>query len=386
MVDDTTFLAAGVSVIARGFVDGLGRPIQTAVKDGTASHITATQYDLNGRVWRVWKPYPGTWPTYATGFASAATAHYNTYLGQTQAKPYVETQYTTDRLSRPVKVIPEYVSTSTTVFTQTFYGTDATAKQQFTEVTDELSKKTRTYNNVFGSGVKTILGYGAAEASTTNLTADILNRRTQASDPRSLNTTFSWNTRGLLTSKTSPDAGTVQQKYETLLAPVPHRQVVLTIPQRRRASCLFRRGLVGDLARVAARTVTAAVRATTGEADLAVGIIACLQTHGSLANWHPHLHLVVTDGGFRPDGTFVRWPGWPGHDTARLTEAFRRAVLRLFVRRGLFEEDQAAGMLRWPHSGFQVHAGVGVPEADRAFALRLARYCARNPVVLERLT
>jgi len=56
-------------------------------------------------------------------------------------------------------------------------------------------------------------------------------------------------------------------------------------------------------------------------------------THGSLANWHPHLHLVVTDGGFRPDGTFVRWPGWPAYDSAALSEAFRRAVLRLLVRR-----------------------------------------------------
>ncbi len=61
-------------------------------------------------------------------------------------------------------------------------------------------------------------------------------------------------------------------------------------------------------------------------------------------------------------------------------------VLRLFVRRGLFDRDQAQGMLQWPHSGFQVHTGVGVPEDDRAFALRLARYCARNPVALERLT
>jgi len=26
-----------------------------------------------------------------------------------------------------------------------------------------------------------------------------------------------------------------------------------------------------------------------------------------VANWRPHLHLLVTDGGFRPDGTFVRW-------------------------------------------------------------------------------
>jgi hypothetical protein len=63
-----------------------------------------------------------------------------------------------------------------------------------------------------------------------------------------------------------------------------------------RPYCLYRRALLGDLARLAAR--------------------------------------VVADGGFRPDGTFVRWPGWPAYDSAALSEAFRRAVLRLFVRRG----------------------------------------------------
>ena len=84
----------------------------------------------------------------------------------------------------------------------------------------------------------------------------------------------------------------------TLLALVPHRQVVLTIPKRLRAYCLYRRRLLGEIACVAARTVTAAIRSLTGERDLAVGIVACLQTHGSRANWHPRLYLLVTDGGF----------------------------------------------------------------------------------------
>lgn len=167
-----------------------------------------------------------------------------------------------------------------------------------------------------------------------------------------------------------------------LVAGVPHRQVVLTIPKRLRAWCLYRRSLLGDLARVAARTVTRAVRALTGEPTLAVGIVGCVQTHGSLANWHPHIHMIATDGGFRSDGTFV---SWPAHDTAQLTEAFRRAVLRLFVRRGVFEREDAEAMLAWPHSGFHVHDGVLVPDGDMTFALRLARYCARNPVALERL-
>ena len=43
-------------------------------------------------------------------------------------------------------------------------------------------------------------------------------------------------------------------------------------------------------------------------------------------------------------------------------------------------------MLGWPHSGFHVHDGVWVPAEDRAFATRLARYCARHPVALSRLT
>ena len=49
-------------------------------------------------------------------------------------------------------------------------------------------------------------------------------------------------------------------------------------------------------------------------------------------------------------------------------------------------QDQAEAMLQWPHSGFHVHTGVGVGEDERPSTLRLARYCARNPLALDRLT
>jgi len=92
--------------------------------------------------------------------------------------------------------------------------------------------------------------------------------------------------------------------------------------------------------------------------------------------------MIVTDGGFRADGTFIPWPA---HDTAALTEAFRRAVLRRFVRRGICEADDADGMRAWPHSGCHVHDGVWVADGDLNVAKRLARYGARNPVALDRL-
>ena len=65
--------------------------------------------------------------------------------------------------------------------------------------------------------------------------------------------------------------------------------------------------------------------------------------------------------------------------------AFRRAVLRRFVRLELFDMGQAAGMLAWPHSGFPVKRAVRVFENDRAFATWLARdeAPARSAIALD---
>ncbi len=73
---------------------------------------------------------------------------------------------------------------------------------------------------------------------------------------------------------------------------------------------------------------------------------------------------------FRADSTFVPLPL---HDVTTPTEAFQRAVLRLFVRRELMDVETAQGMLAWPHSGFHVHDGVWVAADDREFAERRAR-------------
>jgi len=123
------------------------------------------------------------------------------------------------------------------------------------------------------------------------------------------------------------------------------------------------------LARVAARTATAFVLATLDEPELSVGIVLSIQTHGSLPSWQPHIHALVTDGGFRPDGTFVRLPA---HSAEVLTEAFRRGVLELFVQKDLFDPETAADMLAWQHSGFSVHDGVWLDQDDAAAHERLA--------------
>src|SRR6266480_1243073 len=198
--------------VSTQYLDGLGRPIQTLAGSGTSFAVTATQYDVMGRTWRAWKPYQGFSLAYDAGFVSNATSFYSNYNGS-GAVPYTETTYTADALSRVKQVTGEHMP-SGMWYTQYEYLVDPAAKQRFTVVTDESSKKQVSYSDLFGNTVKTILGYLAPEATTTMFTYNVLGQRTQATDPRNLNTTYTLDTRGLLSSKTSPDAGTVSYKYD----------------------------------------------------------------------------------------------------------------------------------------------------------------------------
>ncbi len=87
-------------------------------------------------------------------------------------------------------------------------------KHVYSRIADESGKKTRNHFDAFGNQVKTILGPGAAESTTTTLFFNVLGQRTKVTDPRSLNTTYLIDTRGLLTTKTSPDAGAASSQYD----------------------------------------------------------------------------------------------------------------------------------------------------------------------------
>ena len=167
-----------------------------------------------------------------------------------------------------------------------------------------------------------------------------------------------------------------------LLYAVPHRQYVFTVPKRLRPFFLHDRRLLGQFSRVAYRTLRDFLRATLRDPEVVPGVVASIQTFGSLVNWHPHLHHLVTDGAFRGDGTFLHL-GF--HQIEVLSEAFRRALLREFVRQELLSEDDARSMLSWPHSGFHVHHAVRLEADDALGILQLARYAARAPVARDRL-
>jgi hypothetical protein len=171
---------------------------------------------------------------------------------------------------------------------------------------------------------------------------------------------------------------------EKLLEQVPHRMFTLTVPKRIRPFFLWDRKLLALLARSASETIKRFYQEMTGQPDAVPGIVLSVQTFGNrAANYHPHIHCLVTDGAFLPDDSFVSASFLPPVD---ISELFRRTVLKAFVERNLISQVQAENMLSWPHSGFHVHLGPLIHPDQPEELKATARYCARAPLALSRLS
>jgi hypothetical protein len=167
-----------------------------------------------------------------------------------------------------------------------------------------------------------------------------------------------------------------------LCAPVTHRQFVFTIPKRLRIFFRFDRRLLGELPRLAWQTVLEVYRAVLDRRDVTPGMIAAIHTFGELVHWHPHLHALLTDGAFAPDGTFIALPEL---DDEPFEKLWRKKVFDLLLKRGKISESLVTQMLGWTHSGFGVHHAVRLHADDHAGRERLAHYMLRCPFSLERM-
>jgi hypothetical protein len=155
-----------------------------------------------------------------------------------------------------------------------------------------------------------------------------------------------------------------------------HRQIVLTIPKMLRAYFRYDRRLLGDLCRVAADVITKSFRALLGAPLAEPGLVVCVHSFGNLLNFHPHLHVMATDGGFMSDGAFLPLPTM---SLAPIEELFRHRVCRMLRRKGLLTPERIKFMRSWAHSGFNVNSSVRIGADDATGRENLARYLIRAP-------
>jgi DNA-directed RNA polymerase subunit RPC12/RpoP len=177
---------------------------------------------------------------------------------------------------------------------------------------------------------------------------------------------------------------------QQVIPKVPVRQWVFSFPKRVRYFLDQDPRLLRRVVALCLRRVERVLREIlgAGPAGGRIGAVAIPQSFGSTLNRNPHLHTLVADGLFalEQDGevTFQE-AAIAGAQVRRVEEAVCRGTLRLLVRRGCLEAEDAARMEQWARPAFSVHAGVRIAQDDRAGLERLARYCLRPPFSLERL-
>ena len=81
-----------------------------------------------------------------------------------------------------------------------------------------------------------------------------------------------------------------------------------------------RRELLLDLSQCAAEALAEYMRIRLGP-DTRPGIVVSIATSGDLLQWHPHGHILVTEGAFSDDGAFHPLETWDADAVMKLFRA-----------------------------------------------------------------
>ena len=84
------------------------------------------------------------------------------------------------------------------------------------------------------------------------------------------------------------------------------------------------------------------------------GVVAVIQTFGNRLDFHPNLHMLVTEGGLTNDGSFQ--PVAIFNDTA-LARIFAHEVFSLLVAKDLISPEIRDKILSWRHTALTLTVG-----------------------------
>ncbi len=129
-----------------------------------------------------------------------------------------------------------------------------------------------------------------------------------------------------------------------ILYPVAHRQFVFSIPIMLRIYFKYDRKLLTELCHCANESLQMFFRTALGLDDGLLGMIMVIHTFGDYARFHPHLHAIVADGLFRPNGTFHCLPKT---ELKELEEIFRSKVLAILRAEGKINDHLIEKLMAW---------------------------------------
>ncbi|MDQ6740062.1 MAG: transposase zinc-binding domain-containing protein [Actinomycetota bacterium] len=169
----------------------------------------------------------------------------------------------------------------------------------------------------------------------------------------------------------------VETVQEMLHPGVKYRHLVLTVPEALRTLIYQHAVPLLEGLMQAARTAMDGVVAQAKRQTVTVGYIVVLQTAGRSATYNPHLHVLMTDGGLRVDGTWQPL-GYVPYDL--LHRAWQAQVLTLITTRlpgdAAAERLVAAMRRRYPR-GFVAHLQGDVLPRMKQLTRYLVKYVVK---------
>ena len=105
--------------------------------------------------------------------------------------------------------------------------------------------------------------------------------------------------------------------------------------------------------------------------DAKAGAVVAVESFGDFQNFHPHLHVLCTDGCFYNDAAFMVCPP---PDTGALETLFRHEVFKMLKAEGKINDVIIENMMNWRHSGFNVYCGKAIWPPNEDGLENLARY------------
>jgi len=157
------------------------------------------------------------------------------------------------------------------------------------------------------------------------------------------------------------------------------------VPEALRTLIYRHAALLLDGLMQAARTAMDGVVRQTKRYTIMLGYVVVLQTEGRSATYNPHLHVVMTDGGLREDGTWQPL-GYVPFDL--LHRAWQEQVLTLITTRLPGDEEAAtlvAAMRRRYPRGFVAHLQGDVLPRMKQLTRYLVKYVVSPPMALSRI-
>ncbi len=96
--------------------------------------------------------------------------------------------------------------------------------------------------------------------------------------------------------------------------------------------------------------------------------------------FNSHWHGIIIEGGFDSRGNFIFIPIYA---LDKMTEYFRRRVIRFFLDKELITKAFASNLLSWKNYGFSIDASLRLYGSDDKTRESIAQYLVRPPLTFK---